>query len=188
MSKTLSICVYCGSRTGNNPILAEKAIELGRLMARHNIQLIYGGARIGIMGGIASSIMEHNGKAIGIIPHHLDETEVANRGISELHIVDDMHIRKRLMSEKADAFIIMPGGLGTLDETFEMLTWKQLGLHNKPIIFYNMLQFWDPLLKLIHYIVDNGFAEKSTFSFYEVADNINDIMKIIQSHFPFIEL
>ena len=141
-----SLAVFCGSKSGNNPLFEAHAKTLGHILANKNITLIYGGGNKGIMGAVANAVLEKNGKVIGIIPHLLTEWEHHHQGITELMIVDDMHIRKKLLYEKCDAAIILPGGFGTLDELFEMLTWNQLSIHNKGIFILNTSGFYDHLL------------------------------------------
>src|SRR5262245_48697102 len=134
MTAIRSVCVYCGSHVGRNRRHREAAVGLGQLLAQHGIRLVYGGGRIGLMGEVADAVIADGGEVIGIIPEMLETKEVGHRGISELRVVTSMHERKNLMFEMADGFVILPGGLGTLDEAFEMLTWRQLRLHDKPII------------------------------------------------------
>jgi uncharacterized protein (TIGR00730 family) len=141
-----SIAVFCGSKTGKNPLFAAHASQLGRLLAKHQVRLIYGGGSAGLMGLIADEVMNGGGQVIGIIPKLLVEWEVEHRGISELIICDDMHERKRKIYSKADAAIILPGGFGTLDELFEIVTWNQLTIHDKSIFIVNSDGFYDALI------------------------------------------
>ncbi len=141
-----SLAVFCGSKTGNNPLFEAHAKKLGYILADKNITLIYGGGNKGIMGAVANAVLENNGKVIGIIPQVLTEWEAHHNGITELIIVDSMHTRKKMLYEKCDAAIILPGGFGTLDELFEMLTWNQLNIHNKKIFVLNTAGFYDHLL------------------------------------------
>lgn len=157
-SKILTVCVYCGSRVGNKPLYAEQATELGKLIAEAGLSLVYGAGSIGLMGIVARSARDNGADVIGIIPDHLDDIEITQNGLAELHITDDMHQRKRMMFERSDAFIVLPGGLGTLDETLEMLTWAQLSLHRKPIILVNSNGYWSPLIELVEHVVQDGFA------------------------------
>lgn len=131
------VAVFCGSKNGNNPVFTADAFQLGKFMAENDITLIYGGGNKGLMGAIANAVMDHGGKAIGVIPEVLLEWEHQHEGITELHVVKDMHIRKKMMYELCDAAIVLPGGNGTLDELFEMLTWNTLNIHNKKIILLN---------------------------------------------------
>ena len=144
-----SIAVFCGSNSGINPLFTEHAKQLGHILAKKNIALIYGGGNRGLMGTVANAVLEKNGKVIGIIPELLTKWEVQHETITELIVVDDMHIRKRMLYEKCDAAIILPGGIGTLDEFFEMLTWNQLKIHDKKIFLLNTDGFYDSLLEHI---------------------------------------
>jgi uncharacterized protein (TIGR00730 family) len=141
-----SLAVFCGSKAGNNPLFEAHAKTLGHILAENNITLIYGGGNKGIMGAVANAVLEKNGKVIGIIPQLLTDLEHSHKGITELFVVGDMHIRKKMLYEKCDAAIILPGGFGTLDELFEMLTWNQLNIHNKKILILNSGGFYDHLL------------------------------------------
>lgn len=162
-----SISVFCGSKSGNNPLFASQAAALGKIFAEHHITIIYGGGSIGLMGTIADSAIEAGGKVIGIMPEALANKEIFHNGITELLIVDTMHTRKRLLFEKCDAAVILPGGYGTLDEVFEMLTWNQLSIHDKKIFILNTAGFYDHLIGHIHRMNDEEFlyghpAEKIT--------------------------
>jgi len=152
-----SLAVFCGSKKGNNPVYSQHATELGRLMAANNISLIYGGSKKGIMGAIADTIMINGGKVIGVIPRILIDWEHQHEGITELLVVDDMHVRKRKMYELCDAALILPGGFGTLDEMFELLTWNQLSIHDKPIYVLNSDGFYDHLIDHMKFLEQSGF-------------------------------
>lgn len=152
-----SLAVFCGSKNGNNPKYSQHAAELGRLMAVNNISLIYGGSKKGIMGALADTIMTNGGKAIGVIPRILVGWEHQHDGITELLIVDDMHVRKRKMYELCDAALILPGGFGTLDEMFELITWNQLAIHDKPIFVLNSEGFYDRLIQHMIFLEQSGF-------------------------------
>lgn len=141
-----SLAVFCGSKNGNNPLFVTHAKQLGHILAEKNITLIYGGGNKGIMGAVANAVLEKNGKVIGIIPQLLTDREHSHHGITELIVVENMHIRKKMLYEKCDAAIILPGGFGTLDELFEMLTWNQLSIHSKEIYILNTAGFYDHLL------------------------------------------
>lgn len=169
-----SLAVFCGSKTGNNPIYTEHAMQLGKLMADKNIKLIYGGGSAGLMGTIADTVMQHSGKVTGIIPKMLLEWEVQHRGITELIIADDMHVRKRTIYSLCDAALIMAGGFGTLDELFEIVTWNQLTIHDKNIYLLNSGGFYDHLIRHIDRMKEEGFlyeeAIKRIFILKEPAD------------------
>ena len=155
--QTKRIAVFCGSKNGNNPIFQTDATKLGKIMASKGITLIYGGGNKGLMGAIANGVMDNGGKAIGIIPELLLEWEHQHEGITELHVVKDMHIRKKMMYELCDAAIILPGGNGTLDELFEMLTWNTLNIHNKKIVLLNAAGYYQHLVAHIKQMAEEGF-------------------------------
>lgn len=152
-----ALAVFCGSKTGNNPLFEKQAKELGYLLAEKNITLIYGGGNAGIMGIISNATLEKGGSVTGIIPCILKDREVHHEGITELIIVDNMHTRKKMLYEKCDAAIILPGGFGTMDEFFEMVTWNQLSIHNKKIFILNSAGFYDHLLSLANNMQSEGF-------------------------------
>jgi len=152
-----SLAVFCGSKSGNNPLFEEAAKELGRLLARKGITLIYGGGNKGIMGAIANSVLHGKGKVVGIIPEILKEWEAHHEGITELIVVENMHIRKKMLYERCDAALILPGGFGTLDELFEMLTWNQLNIHDKKIFILNTAGFYDHLIAHYKKMETEGF-------------------------------
>lgn len=152
-----SIAVFCGSKAGNNPLFEQHTRQLGHLLAEKNITLIYGGGNKGLMAAVANAVLEKKGKVIGIIPKVLTGWEHQHDGLTELHIVETMHIRKQMLYEKCDAAIILPGGYGTLDEVFEMLTWNQLSIHDKKIFFLNTAGFYDPLILHIKQMQQEGF-------------------------------
>src|SRR6476620_9004218 len=152
-----AIAVFCGSKSGNNPVFEQQTIELGHLMAEKNITLIYGGGNKGLMGAVANAVLEKKGKVIGIIPELLKEAEHQHTGLTELHIVDNMHIRKQMLYEKCDAAIVLPGGYGTMDEVFEILTWNQLNIHDKKIFFMNTAGFYHHLIAHMHMMQQENF-------------------------------
>lgn len=152
-----SLAVFCGSKNGNNPMFVEAARELGHLLAQKGVTLIYGGGNKGIMGAIANAVLEKNGKVVGIIPEILKSWEAHHEGITELIVVENMHVRKRMLYERCDAALILPGGFGTLDELFEMLTWNQLNIHNKKIFILNTAGFYDHLIAHYKKMEAEGF-------------------------------
>ncbi|OWW18536.1 TIGR00730 family Rossman fold protein [Noviherbaspirillum denitrificans] len=154
------ICVYCGSSAGASPAYAEAARMLAKAMVDDHIGLVYGGGNVGLMGVIADEVMRLGGEAIGVIPQALMDREVGHRGLSQLHIVKDMHERKAMMAELSDGFIAMPGGIGTLEELFEVFTWSQLGLHDKPIGLLNVNGYYDGLIAFLQHVVDERFLRK----------------------------
>lgn len=151
------MAVFCGSKSGNNPLFEAQARELGRILAEREITVIYGGGSIGLMGALADAALQASGKVVGIMPEHLANKEIYHNGITELLVVDTMHTRKRLLFEKCDAAVILPGGYGTLDEVFEMLTWNQLSIHDKKIFILNTAGFYDHLIRHIHKMNEENF-------------------------------
>ena len=165
------ICVFCGSSLGGNIAYSEAAVTLGGLLAARNITLIYGGGNVGLMGVIANAVLNAGGKVIGVIPHALASREIEHRGLTELHVVDSMHTRKAMMADLADAFIAMPGGVGTFEEFFESVTWTQLGLHRKPCGLLNVAEFYTPLAAFIDQAVTEGFIKPVHRASIVVDDN-----------------
>ncbi len=156
-----SLAVFCGSKSGNNPLFEAHAKTLGHILAGNNITLIYGGGNKGIMGAVANAVLEKHGKVIGVIPQLLTDLEHSHKGLTELFVVEDMHVRKKMLYEKADAAIILPGGFGTLDELFEMLTWNQLNIHNKAIFILNTGGFYNHLLAHAKKMQEENFLYES---------------------------
>ena len=178
-----TVCVYCGSSPGANPVYIEAAKKLGAKMAHAGIDLVYGGGGIGIMGAVARAVLQGGGKVTGIIPDFLLLKEGDFRDVTEQHVVPDMHKRKMMMFDRADAFVAFPGGVGTLEEVIEMMTWAQLGRHGKPIIFGNINHFWQPLLSLLDHMKREGFIRPDMPVAYQVCDTVDDIMrKITDDH------
>jgi uncharacterized protein (TIGR00730 family) len=177
MSKIKAICVYCGSSPGTDPAFVKTARDFGRILAENKVRLVYGGGSIGLMGAIAGSVIEHGGTATGIIPEFLTAKEQPRRLAQEQIITHDMHERKRTMFDRADAFVALPGGLGTLEELVEQMTWAQLGRHKKPILIANINSFWDPLLTLIDHMRRLGLVPSSAHGVeLLVADRVGDIL------------
>ena len=154
-----SVCIFCGSSSGSNTVYTEKAIALASLLVEKDITLVYGGSNVGLMRVLADTMMEAGGKVVGIMLHTLINREVAHKGITEFHVVETMAERKALMEQLSDAFIAMPGGIGTLDEIFEVMSWNQLELINKPMALYNVLGYWDQLLAFLDHSVDQRFVK-----------------------------
>jgi uncharacterized protein (TIGR00730 family) len=176
MASIASVCVYCGSSLGANPRHAEAARQLGAALAGHGIRLVYGGGRIGLMGQVADAVLAGGGQVIGVIPEHLQVLEKGHHGVTELRVVASMHDRKKLMFELSDAFVILPGGFGTLDEAFEMLTWRQLQLHDKPILFLNIEGYWTAFATLVDQFIAEGFARASSRGLFTVADTVEEVI------------
>ena len=170
------LCVYCGSSAGVDASYREAAARLGTLLAESGVELIYGGGRVGLMGVLADAALASGGRVTGIIPRHLHDREVAHPGIGNMIVVASMHERKQRMFELADAFAVLPGGLGTLDETIEMLTWRQLGLHGKPVIIADIAGYWTPLVRLFEHAIVHGFAAASSRELYRVVARIDDVL------------
>lgn len=179
-----SITVFCGSSSGFRPEYAEAAKELGRNLVEQNIRLVYGGGNVGLMGIIADEVMKNGGEVVGIIPESLDKKEVAHRGISELRVVNSMHERKALMAEFADGFIAMPGGIGTFEEFFEILTWAQLGFHHKPCGLLNVANYYDGLLSLCENAVNEGFLRKQHSELILVDSDSTKLLEKMQNYKP----
>ena len=176
MADLRSICVYCGSGHGGDPAFSAAANALGAAIARAGIRLVYGGGNVGLMGTVARAALDHGGHVCGIIPEFLRQRELMIADAQELVVVPDMHTRKRLMFERADAFVALPGGVGTLEEVVEQMTWAQLGQHRKPILLANVLNFWDPLLVLLHHMKQMGFIREGFEVNYLVADTVDEIV------------
>ncbi len=171
-----SICVYCGSSPGTKDVYLKSASELGKVLAAENIKLVYGGANIGLMGAVANAALDHGGEVIGVIPKALFHKEVAHEGLTQLEVVDDMHQRKARMAELAAGFITMPGGLGTLEELFEMLTWSQLGFHEKPIGLLNMDGYFDTLSRFLDQGVNQGFIKEIHQKLYQISESPTELV------------
>jgi uncharacterized protein (TIGR00730 family) len=176
MSKIKTICVYCGSGPGTNPHFVEAAIALGKVFAENGIRLVYGGGSIGLMGAIATSVLDHGGSVTGIIPDFLTARENALTRVQEMIVTPDMHERKRLMFERSDAFVALPGGIGTLEELVEQMTWQQLGRHTKPVLLANIDNFWEPLLSLLAHMRATEFIRSGLAVSILKAERVEDIL------------
>jgi uncharacterized protein (TIGR00730 family) len=174
--KIKTICVYCGSGPGANPRFIEAAIALGKILAENGIRLVYGGGSIGLMGAVATSVLDHGGAVTGIIPDFLTSREHALTRVQEMIVTPDMHERKRLMFERSDAFVALPGGIGTLEELVEQLTWQQLGRHSKPILIANIDGFWEPLLALLAHMRATHFIRPTLAIDILKAERVEDIL------------
>lgn len=178
------IVVFCGSSEGTDPKFAQDAYDLGSKLAKEGIGLIYGGAKIGIMGKVAQGALDHNGRVVGVIPDFLKRKEVYHDGLSELIITQNMHDRKRKMHELSDGILMLPGGFGTLEEFFEMLTWAQLGLHSYPIAILNTNRFYDELLQMLKKMVEKGFVKTENLDAILVDDNIDTLLEKMEAFEP----
>ena len=170
------ITVFCGSSFGTEEIYKEQAALLGETLAKQNIELVYGGANVGLMGAIADAVLSKGGKVIGVLPNFLRSKEIAHQGLTELILVESMHERKTKMNDLCDGVIALPGGFGTLEELFEMLTWAQLGLHKKPIAILNINGFYDPLIQLTEVMVSKGLLKEANQQMLLVSDTIDDLL------------
>lgn len=177
----MALCVYCGASEQVDHIYRQASVDLGESIAKKGYKLVYGGGRLGLMGLVSSTVLKHSGLVIGITTNHLDQREGAQTGLSELHIVDTMYERKSRMAERADAFIIMPGGYGTLDEFFDTLTCKQLNFHKKPIIIVNINKYWDPLIHLLKHVINDKFAHAEHHFMINVANSVENIFEILNT-------
>ena len=179
-----SICVFCGSSSGGRPEYAAAARELGGSLAREGINVIYGGGHVGMMGELADSALAAGGNVVGVIPQHLMRPEVAHQRLNELIVVDSMHTRKRTMAERADAFVVLPGGFGTFEEMFEMVTWLQLQLHSKPVGLVNCLGYFDHLLQFLQHAAGEGFIRPQHRNLLLVASTPALVIKELLQHGP----
>ena len=178
------VLVFCGSSPGSRPEYSQTAAELGRLCASRGVEVVYGGAHVGLMGALADATLAGGGKVIGVIPNRLVEAEIAHAGLTELHIVDTMHERKALMAELSDAVIALPGGTGTLDELFEMFTWSQLGLHRMPIGLLDVADYWQPLLRFLEHSVNERFLRAEHFETMLIDRDPGFLLDRLASHQP----
>lgn len=175
------VCVYCGSSNRVDQLYKDAAVALGKNIAAQGWGVVYGGGRVGLMGLVADSALTAGANVVGIIPKHIQSREIEHTDLTELHVVDSMHTRKRMMVERSDAFVVLPGGLGTLDEFFELLTWKQLGLHDKPIVLVNINGYWTKLLDSIRHIADVGFMREGDMNTFVIVETVEDATAAIRS-------
>ncbi len=179
MTDIKNICVYCGSSFGNSPAFAQAADHMGAALAQAGVGLVFGGGSMGLMGRVARAALAAGGRVVGIIPDFLDEQEIALKEVTELHVVKDMHTRKRLMFEKADAFLALPGGIGTLEELTEQLTLMRIGRHAKPMVLLDVEGYWRPLLMLFAHMRENGFVRADYEMHYMVAERVEEVLPMI---------
>ncbi|MEO1031096.1 MAG: TIGR00730 family Rossman fold protein [Bacteroidota bacterium] len=179
-----SIAVFCGSSSGNDPYIVKEAYDLGVTLAKEQITLVYGAAKIGIMGKVAQGVIDHKGKTIGVIPKFLRTKEIVNNELTELFVTENMHDRKVIMYEKSDGFIIIPGGFGTMDEFFEITTWGQLGLHTKPIGILNVNGYYDALIAQCKTMVTRGFLKQDNLDAVVIDDTINGLLDKMHNYVP----
>ncbi len=178
-SVAFSVCVYCGSRPGKNPAFAEAARAVGTWIGRHGGQLVYGGGRSGLMGTVAEATRQAGGRVVGVIPQALVDKELANRLCDELHIVQTMHERKAMMAERSDAFIALPGGIGTFEELFEVWTWRQLGYHDKPLGLLNVAGYYDTLMGFLNHSVASGFMGEWQMGLLHSGSDASDLLQTL---------
>ena len=179
MTQIKSLCVFCGAQNNVAPHFLEMGAEFGKQLAEKNIRMIYGGGDCGLMGAAANASLEHGGKVTGVFPMSLKQIENEHQSLTEIIIVESMHERKKKMYDLTDAFVVLPGGFGTMDEMFEIITWKQLLLHEKPVIVVNYKGYWDHLVALMDNILKEGFATPETRELYEVVDKPEDVFSIL---------
>ncbi len=174
------VCVFCGSATGKNEKYLQLATRVGEIIASHRHELVYGGGRVGLMGAVADSVMKHGSRVIGVIPKTLMTKEVAHEDVSQLYVVEGMHERKKMMYDLSDAFLVIPGGMGTLDEMFEILTWAQLKLHHKPIYLLNEGGFYDHLIAYVKHSAAEGFIRPEHVNLFQVISSTEDIITVMK--------
>lgn len=172
-----SLCVFCGSSAGVDPVYRSAAESFGQALAAHGIELVWGGGHVGLMGAIADAALNAGGRAYGVIPEFMVDRELAHAGATEIVVVPSMHARKAAMAERADAFVALPGGFGTLDELFEIVTWRQLGIHRKPIGLLNVNGFFDPLVALIRHMSAAGFIKPKQVDYLTVKGNADELLR-----------
>jgi len=176
-----SVCVFCGSRPGNDLAYAKAATDLGTALAEKGWRLVYGAGDVGLMGAVAQAAQAAGGDTFGVIPIHLMQLEVGKRDLSHFIVTENMHERKKVMYMNSDAIVVLPGGAGSLDEFFEVLTWRQLGLHSKPIYLFNINGYWDKLIALLDHVIADGFADSSLRDFTGVATSVSDLTAALQA-------
>ena len=184
MSQIRTVCVYCGSSPGTDPAFIASARQFGELLAKEKIALVYGGGSRGLMGEVANAVLENGGHVIGVIPEFLKTKEGIKTAAQEIIITSDMHTRKQTMFTRADAFVALPGGIGTLEEVVEQMTWAQLGQHPKPILIANIAGFWDPLLALVDHMAKLGFVHSPERARYLMTDSIEAIIPMLRAFQP----
>lgn len=182
-----SVCVYCGASGNVDQVYKDAARDLGESFAGDKVRLVYGGGSVGLMGIIANACYKAGGEVIGIIPEGIEDKELKNTKVTELFVVDSMHTRKRMMMEKSDGFAVLPGGMGTLDETFEILTWKYLGFHDKPVVFVNIANYFAPLFNMLDHMVNIGFTPFWHRNIYQVVDKPEQVIDALNSSLGHIE-
>lgn len=178
------LAVYCGSSEGNNPIYMKEARKLGNCLADANIELVYGGANVGLMGAVADGVLEKGGKVIGVLPEKLQSVEIAHEKLTELHIVKTMHERKAMIADYVDGFIALPGGTGTLEEWFEVFTWAQIGYHQKPCALLNINQYYQPIMTLFDHMTEQGFVKEGYKELIVIEDDSETLIERLKNYQP----
>jgi uncharacterized protein (TIGR00730 family) len=180
-NKGFAVCVYCGARNGDDPAYRAQATALGEVLAQEGWQLVYGAGDVGLMGAVARAAQAAGGDTLGVIPVHLLKMEVGKTDLTRFVVTETMHERKKVMYMNSNAIVVMPGGAGSLDEFFEVLTWRQLGLHAKPIYLLNVKGYWSPLVALIDHVIDQGFADPSLAGFISVVDTVDELARALRA-------
>jgi uncharacterized protein (TIGR00730 family) len=180
MALPKSVCVFCGAQNSVPDKHLKMGEEFGRMLAEKGIAMVYGGGDCGIMGRVANASMKHKGKVLGVFPMALKSIENEHPGLTETIIVEGMHERKKIMFDRSEALVVLPGGFGTMDEMFEVITWKQIGLHSKPIVIFNHDGYWDPLAGLMDNIINTGFALKETRHYFKIVTSLEDLFRAIE--------
>ena len=180
MSDVKAVCVFCGASNNAPKIHLEVGTKFGEALADHNIRLVYGGGDCGIMGAVANAVLKNKGKVTGVFPMSLKNIESEHASLSEIIMVESMHERKRIMFERCEAIVVLPGGFGTMDEMFEIITWKQLHFHTKPIVIFNHQGYWDPLVTLMESMINQGFARPETRDLYKIVDSIEGVLEAVK--------
>jgi hypothetical protein len=181
MARIRSLCVYCGASARVAEAHRRAAAALGRLLAEAGVRIVFGGGRVGLMGVLADAALEAGGEVVGVIPRHLIRLEVGHARTTELIEVDTMHERKQRMADLADGFAVLPGGLGTLDETFEIVTWKQLRLHDKPVVLVDVEGYWQPLVRMIEHMIAEGFVQPAHRRLFGVVERVEDVLPTLEA-------
>ena len=184
MNTFSSLCIFCGASSGSNPAYREAVHHFGEVLARHDIELVWGGGHVGLMGIVADAVLAAGGKVFGVIPEFMAERELAHPFATEMQVVDSMHTRKATMAERAQGFVALPGGLGTLDELFEILTWAQLQIHHKPVGLLNVKGFFDPLLGMLEHMSREGFIRPAHMDLLKVSDDAETLIARMRAHQP----
>lgn len=186
MTAPRSVAVFCGSNSGHNPVYRAEAVRLGRILAEARVTVVFGAGNVGLMGAVASTAMEHGGRVVGVIPNPLLHIETPLQGTMEYHETETMHERKMLMYSRSEAICVLPGGFGTLDETFEVLTWRMIGIFDKPIVLVDINNYWQPFLAMAEKIIEEGFAAEETRNLFTRIVTVDDVLptlrKILNGH------